>query len=369
MSRADMRESKKTRIHEIQARLQAIQAGPAGAESLGMIELTPETSVAKGGRSQQAEAETMTRYRSSGATAVVDSESGAAKSNSRGYAGEADALAGGDPLANRVRSLNQKSNRVVQYWQPAAFEQPLSAHSGQASHQAQLQRIHRAQALLDQHTSELLQSLDGQVKRINQLSSAQEAAILELKATFERAERTLKTIYIDDEMLALLDIKLPELSCEAAAIPYVDDAAPGTFVLTSRPVDLFKAEREAVSVAESLRSRSANGRSPEFTPRRRVSKPDMGPTWLQMIGRASLAISRALVGSMTPSSAPRLPRTRLSSPTAAVSAPLRFTAQEGITWLVGAVVSRVALNMVLNAFPGLWLPVIGVIIIPAAIAV
>ncbi len=88
------------------------------------------------------------------------------------------------------------------------------------------------------------QRLAAQAQRINQLAAELEDAILELKA--------IATEVNCDRLANKNQIKS---SCEyhQASVPCVKRKA-GTFVLTTRQVDLFRAEREATQLANSLRS-------------------------------------------------------------------------------------------------------------------
>lgn len=91
------------------------------------------------------------------------------------------------------------------------------------------------------------QRLAAQAERINQLSGELETAIFELKAIANKVNSAQRT---------LLATQAPLSSpCEylAAVVPYVSYQSNSSFVLTTRTVDLFQAEREAALVAQALR--------------------------------------------------------------------------------------------------------------------
>lgn len=111
--------------------------------------------------------------------------------------------------------------------------------------------------VLRQRTSEGLKRLKHQGLRISQLSAELEEALLEFKAIAFEVNRDWKTMQaIQEPTSAVAEI------CEYQDInvPNVCQKSSGSFVLTSRTVDLFKAEREAATLAQTLRRRTRNRR-------------------------------------------------------------------------------------------------------------
>ena len=104
------------------------------------------------------------------------------------------------------------------------------------------------------------QRLAAQAERINQLSAELEKAMFELKVIANDINREQRTIQVAQ--------KPTKSTCEyvTAIVPCVRRKKAGAFVLTTRPVDLFQAEREATQVAQTLRHRAK---------RRRVVSPLM----------------------------------------------------------------------------------------------
>ncbi len=89
-----------------------------------------------------------------------------------------------------------------------------------------------------------------QVKRINQMAEELEAAILELKAI----ANTLNT----QKGSPLLKKKPCKNICQyfAVSVPWVKRKSNESFILTTRRVDLFRAEREAALLAQQLRQQT-----------------------------------------------------------------------------------------------------------------
>jgi hypothetical protein len=106
--------------------------------------------------------------------------------------------------------------------------------------------------MLRLRTSKGVRRLENQAKRINQLSAELEAAVLELKAIASEVNPDWKAIQTTQNSSA------PANVCEyrTTTVPQVQPKANGSFLLISKPVDLFQAEREATLLAQTLRHRS-----------------------------------------------------------------------------------------------------------------
>lgn len=107
-----------------------------------------------------------------------------------------------------------------------------------------------------------MRQMENQAKRINQLSAELEAAILELKVIASEINpdwRTMQATQISFSSRTRTGI------CEyhATAIPQVELKPDNSFVLISKPVDLFHAEREAMLLAQTLRHRARKKREPK----------------------------------------------------------------------------------------------------------
>ncbi|WP_392531986.1 hypothetical protein [Nostoc sp. C117] len=92
--------------------------------------------------------------------------------------------------------------------------------------------------------------LTAQVERINHIAGELEAAILELKAI----TNTLNS----QERYPLLKPKPYKNICQylAVSVPWVRQKSDQSFILTTRRVDLFRAEREAALLAQQLRQQT-----------------------------------------------------------------------------------------------------------------
>jgi hypothetical protein len=131
--------------------------------------------------------------------------------------------------------------------------------------------------VLRKRTTEGVKRLESQAQRINQLSAELEAAVLELKAIASEVNRDWRALQaIQESSTGAIALANPGATaakrearesfipdvCEyqAANVPNVKQKQSGSFVLTSRPVDLFQAEREAALLAQTLRQRARRKR-------------------------------------------------------------------------------------------------------------
>lgn len=200
--------------------------------------------------------------------------------------------------------------------------------------------------------AEAVQRLEAQADRINRLSLDQEAALLELKTIAEQIDRNRKS---EDDGL-----EEPTWEYLSAAVPLVERDETGMFVVTTRSVDLYQAERDAVLMAQSLRSRTvAPGYRVSRPARRPAAKPalqtaiEAGEGWGKVIGQKI----QDLLPARRPARLRRQPD------------PTPLTVQDAALWIIGAIVARRGLDLLLAAFPQFWLPVVALIVTPAAIAI
>ncbi len=106
---------------------------------------------------------------------------------------------------------------------------------------------------LRQRTTQGLRQLKNQAERINQLSAELEAAVFELKAIASEVNQDWKAFQaMQKPTSAIADI----CKYQAVHVPLVRQKSSGLFVITSRTVDLFQAEREAELLAQTLRRRA-----------------------------------------------------------------------------------------------------------------
>ncbi|NJL22313.1 MAG: hypothetical protein HC895_18235 [Leptolyngbyaceae cyanobacterium SM1_3_5] len=171
--------------------------------------------------------------------------------------------------------------------------------------------------------------LEAQIDQIHELAIAQETALIELKNLAEAVDRDRKLDPDSDD--------LPICEFLAAAVPLIERDRDGVIVVSTRPIDLFRAEREAASIAKNLRSRQPPSRH------RRRRSPSL---WDKLI---------ALLDAPDRPSRP--------------PAPPNLTIADAAIWMIGATVLRVGLDLLLSSFPSLWFPIAGLIVLPAAIAI
>ncbi len=105
---------------------------------------------------------------------------------------------------------------------------------------------------LQQGCSQGLGRMALQAERVNQLSRQLEIAMTEMKVLATEVNRDWRAI-----QFLTTPNKIPENIChyQVREIPYIQRHRQGTFTITSRPLDLFQAEREAASIAQTLRHR------------------------------------------------------------------------------------------------------------------
>lgn len=234
---------------------------------------------------------------------------------------------------------------------------------------------------------EALQQLEAKAQQINQLSAAQETAMLELKAIATRLERDWTALDRQQGDAYTQDGSFPVPSpviCEylVTTVPAIERDKSGVFVMTTRAVDLFKAEREATVMAQTLRHRTGVS----TTRRRRVSE---SPTsmriaagasrWLQSLWTQFQAIANLVTAQSSVRSTRRLrmhqndargyadPYPQDDRETDTISYTLSY--RTSALWLGGAVIVRIAADLFLASHPGFWLPVVALMVAPTAIAV
>jgi hypothetical protein len=99
--------------------------------------------------------------------------------------------------------------------------------------------------------------LESQAERINQLSAELEAAVFELKAIASEINPDWRAMQATHKSSTTTDV----CKYHTAVVVQVEPKQDGSFVLKSKSVDLFKAEREAALLAQTLRHRAKKKRS------------------------------------------------------------------------------------------------------------
>lgn len=347
-----------TEIQAIQQRLQSIRAKDEAQRSSTtasrMVEMFPSSSATAtvsrpGDRTSSPSASTQVLSRDA-LSAVVES----AQQRTSTY------LGAGQPTQEQRQSTPEPGQATPSRWSEyrvASRQNPSIASDGFAL------------GISGQLIADAMKRLEAKAEQINQLSANQEAAMLELKAIAERLERDWKAIERQYDPISDAAQEPPAL-CEyqTTVVPYIERDETGAFVVTSRPLDLFKAEREATQMAQSLRQRtSPSKRRAETHPR----SGQVASESLQHLWKTASTLLARLFQARAPRHLPRrTPHRRSQASAISSTAPaMPMTLTSATTWLVGAAVVRIGLDMVLLSFPGLWLPVVGVIIAPTVFAV
>lgn len=162
-------------------------------------------------------------------------------------------------LKSKITHINAKRKRAASCHQtsqhhslPRFERERQSRTTAIAALQPQMK-----QEVLQQKQREGWQCLTAQAERINQLATELEAAMFEFKAI-------ANDVNLERRMIRASKSPIKSV-CEylTTLVPCVKRKKGGAFILTTRKVDLFQAEREAVQVARELRRQA----------RRRVASP------------------------------------------------------------------------------------------------
>ena len=163
------------------------------------------------------------------------------------------------PKAKRLNGSTDASDHGIKGSVGGNSNDPASSQKRSEEQQRQLSPkpllafpVSLSLEMLRRRTSKGVRRLENQAKRINQLSAELEAAVLELKAIANEVNPDWRAIQTTQNPATPTNI------CEyrTTALPQVQPKANGSFLLISKPLDLFQAEREAVLLAQTLRHRT-----------------------------------------------------------------------------------------------------------------
>jgi hypothetical protein len=250
------------------------------------------------------------------------------------------------------------------------FAAPVEVLPQRLASQLQIQQLNLKPPRVtpEAQIAEEMKRLEAQAERVNQLSVAQEAALLELRAIAEKLERDRQTL---PDGAAEFTSEIPLCEYLTEVVPCVEREPDGAFIVTTRAIDSFKAEREATLMAQSLRHRagrsgSASQQKHVGVSKRRSSEPEspfeIAETWGKLLWQRLSKLTSQFI-------AHRRKASKTSRNHAAPVAVPSFSLPDAVIWVVGATIARVGINLVLASFPGLWLPVVALILTPAAIAI
>ncbi|MBF2079267.1 MAG: hypothetical protein IGR76_12295 [Synechococcales cyanobacterium T60_A2020_003] len=233
-----------------------------------------------------------------------------------------------------------------------------------------------------------LRELDTQAAYVNHLAEQQETALLTLKAIAEAAQFEVIRSGLMDDPTGSTELNWLE-DYQQATVSFVEDDGHGRWVIRSRAIDWFRAERDALTTAEQLRrlqktrSRSTVSSQPSpvsAAPRRQprlaiapVSDPEkrssrrrreqsdastLVRSWVKGAKRA-LDHHKAQLEARSPVLVSRLgrlsPLTPNSSPNEQSPAGVQF--RIFVLWIAGAAAIRIGLN-VLSAIAPSLVPVV-----------
>ncbi len=243
-----------------------------------------------------------------------------------------------------------------------ASEPPTSDKLWQHRSDAYVQRLKQLQnppvpSASEQQLQASLRLLEAQAKHINQLSRTQEAAIRELQTIAQQVEREWQAVEQVQNDWAGQPTTKPGLPLWSACdyhditVPHVTERDQGGFRLGTRAIEMTQAYRDASETAQTLRQRQEQQTQPMSKLCKR-SRPGWAKRLQQWLSTDTEIAS---------------PETTTIHKTTAPSE--SFTLQETLTLLIGAALTRILLNLLLQAFPFLWLPVMALLIVPALLAV
>lgn len=275
------------------------------------------------------------------------------------------------PPSTPLPSLSQTAfDRLGQSTPPQPFipsakapasEPPTSDELWQHRSDAYVQRLQQLRnppipSASEQQLQASLRLLEAQAKHINQLSRTQEAAIRELQTIAQQVEQewqAVEQMQNDWAGQPTPQVGLPRWSAcdyQDIAVPYVTERDQGGFKLGTRAIEMTQAYRDASETAQTLRQRREQ-QTQIAKPRKRSR-----PGWEKQLRQWLSADTETAPTETTP-----------PVKTSASSEP--FTLQETLTLLIGAALTRILLNLLLQAFPFLWLPIMALLIVPALLAV
>ncbi|NJO78144.1 MAG: hypothetical protein HC827_06195 [Cyanobacteria bacterium RM1_2_2] len=260
------------------------------------------------------------------------------------------------PISNQVSQ--SQSSTISQAQLSSVIEQlRQSSPEGKSKKTGRYSASSRQQAIR--------QLVEAKAKQINDLSTQQETAILELMDLSGQLNPGDQETDADFRLQNEFNVE-----CEVAEIPYVERDRNGILVLTNRSIDQAKTpakaetERVAAKATKSSRSRHRNSRNGIHLVEhiwRWIWKP------IVWVGSASVnAIGATHSGEHTA----RRKGYRGSGRRAITSAPeMPVTLKEAAILVVGSALLRISLDWVVMSYPLLWIPSILVMIAPAAFAI
>ncbi|MBE9077080.1 hypothetical protein IQ241_07180 [Romeria aff. gracilis LEGE 07310] len=216
-----------------------------------------------------------------------------------------------------------------------------------------------AERIIAQATAQL----QGQIDQVNRLSQQQAAALSALRTLATRAETDLldRGLWTHPATAAIAQFCR---ECESAAIPQVNCDLTGQLELSYRTVDFYQAEYDAADNAQALRERSMGFSHRPFAQplSPAMSRRSSSRRWPSAFSQARQLWEKCLRSRLRPK------RPARKSQTGRRPKPAAFTWLDGAIWFSGAAIVRLGVDLVLQAYPVLWLPAVMVVLTLIAIA-
>jgi hypothetical protein len=207
-----------------------------------------------------------------------------------------------------------------------------------------------------------LHQFEGQLQRFNALASQQESIILGLRQLAAQMTPKLGQPGFDHEAELTAIAAFFEVH-DSITVPVIESDRHGQLTVHYRLLDFYRAERDADSVAHSLRrrpraSQPAQALNPASAAADQPWEPRHWGADLQAAGHRLgpwlVSQARRSLGATARNSRAR-PR-------------YRFTVIDAAIWFSAAAILRVLLDVVFQFYPVLWTPLIGILIGIVAIA-
>lgn len=223
------------------------------------------------------------------------------------------------------------------------------------------QGSHRKQTL---QVNAIRQLLEEKAKQINDLSTQQEAAILELMQISGQLNQECEKADTVTELKNEL-----ALECEVAEIPYIERSRNGMLVLTNRAIEARTRREQTTKIAKPSVKPPAVKSPRQRQRNHRTGVSFVGRLW-RWVTQPVLWLGSATVNAVGVAGAHTRRQYRGSGRRAAASAPeMPVTLTEAATLVISSALLRLLLDWIVASYPMLWIPSILIMITPAAFAI
>ncbi|MGF1499954.1 MAG: hypothetical protein ACFB8W_24470 [Elainellaceae cyanobacterium] len=310
----------------------------------------------------------------------------------------ATSLGSESPLLSSQMGLGYVESGTAPDAHPSSLEQPeANDHLPRAKSPAPAPKPTAAARVPSRETPRAIaaeyQQLDQQAQHVNELSSALEAALLDLRAMATQLERQHP-----DQPVGLIwqwpeavdQAALEDSRIHGSILPYVERDPQGTLILKTHssrthsdataPVldgrvqsqsashSSYLAEWRAQQVADQLRQQTAlRG---DYPPSMSGERSSRSGSARNVLTQTASRLGRSLGVLLSFDSAKSDMRSRQNAGHAVKAIPsTKITLQDAVLWVMGAAIARIVLDLLLASYPTLWLPIAAMVVTPAAIAI